>query len=568
MYPQGVDSLTFSPGSLDGSLTIPQLLDRHLEHSPNHPAYIYDDPKGEIVAVTFSQYIRTVHAACRYILRDTHSLGGPGTIIGIFATTSWGCFLHVRLRCSHSISYCLLVAAIQRNGMVPFCISPRSAPEGLANLLTQTKTAAVYISPDSQSKSVLSEALAIGGAQVLVFDAPTFEQLQGELDASSEPLPPLPSAALDSTALILHTSGKLHYSPPSFHFSILEADLYVPQDNFAICSRNGDISRNLTCFDGLDNRGVPSHDAPDTVGRCGRYILPDDDDTLHRPTPENALDALIVTKPDLVLSTPASIEAWSDNPVGLQMMQSIKCLTYVGAPLNRRVGDALVSKGVALCSTYGAMEVGVVTAFFRCHGKNWDYFAVEKQVNAVRVPEEDESPFYTHTYLVNPSYATCYTNAEVDGKPGCSVRDLLEQHPENPELHRVYGRKDDLIVFSSAAKMNPGPVVTDFIEAHVNRNPLVDGAVVFGEGKTRPGVIIQLKSEFQADLQDEGKRSKVLDALWASVDESNRSSPTHFQIPRELVVLADPQKPFALTSKLQPRRRVIFEDYREEIHAA
>lgn len=100
------------------------------------------------------------------------------------------------------------------------------------------------------------------------------------------------------------------------------------------------------------------------------------------------------------------------------------------------------------------MEIGLVTAFFRCHGKNWDYFAVEKQCNAVRVPEEDGSPLYTHTYLVSSSYTTCYTNAEIDGKPGCSVRDLLEQHPENPELHRVYGRKDDLIVFSSAAKVH------------------------------------------------------------------------------------------------------------------
>ncbi|KAJ7119146.1 hypothetical protein C8R44DRAFT_737971 [Mycena epipterygia] len=447
MHPQGVDSLNSSPGPLDGSLTIPQLLDRHLEHSPNHTAYIYDDPKGEIVSVIFSQYIRTVHAAC-------------------------------------------------------------CAPEGLANLLTQTKTAAVYISPDSRSKSVLSEALAIGGAQVPVFDAPTFERLQGELDALSEPLPPLLSATLDSTALILHSSGKLHYSPPSLHFSILEAD-----------------------FHGV---GISLRTWPVSMGLIIAVFRPTTPPIL--PTPENALNALIVTKPDLVLSTPASIETWSDDPLGLKMMQSIKCLTYGGAPLNKRVGAALVSKGVVLSSTY--------------------------------VPEEDGSPLYTHTYLVSPSYATCYTNAEVDGKPGCSVRDLLEQHPENPELYRVYGRKDDLIVFSSAAKMNPGPVVTDFIEAHVNRNPLVDGAVVFGEGKTRPGVIIQLKSEFQSNLLDEGKRSKVLDALWASVDESNRNSPTHFQIPRELVVLADPQKPFALTSKLQPRRRVIFEDYREEIRAA
>ncbi|KAJ7094286.1 hypothetical protein C8R44DRAFT_989685 [Mycena epipterygia] len=383
MHPQGVDCLTFSPGPLDGSLTIPQLLDRHLEHSPNHTTYIYDDPKGGIISVTFSQYIRTVHAACGRILRDTHSLRGPGTAIGIFAITD-------------TISYCLLVAAIQRSGMVPFCISPRSAPEGLANMLTQTSAAAVYVSPDSRSKSVLSEALAIGGAQVPVFDAPTFEQLQCDLDASFEPLPPLPRAALDGTALILHTSGRLHSSPPSFYFSILEADMShkillqyasVPwsstEDN---CGRilGG---QNLPNFHGI---GIFLGTWPISTGLIIAVFRPTTPPIL--PTPENALHALIATKPDLVLSTPASIEAWSDDPLGLKMMQSIKCLSYIGAPLNKRLGDALVSKGVVLCSSYGAMEIGLMTAFFRCHGKNWDYFAVEKQMERLFLAREVSFP--------------------------------------------------------------------------------------------------------------------------------------------------------------------------------
>jgi hypothetical protein len=35
-----------------------------------------------------------------------------------------------------------------------------------------------------------------------------------------------------------------------------------------------------------------------------------------------------------------------------------------------------------------------------------------------------------------------------------------------------------------------------------------------------------------------------------------------------MILLADPAMPFALTSKLQPRRRVVFELYQEAISAA
>ncbi|KAJ7184616.1 hypothetical protein C8R46DRAFT_1064644 [Mycena filopes] len=281
------------------------------------------------------------------------------------------------------------------------------------------------------------------------------------------------------------------------------------------------------------------------------------------PNPQNALAGVIATNPDFIMSTPASIGSWSEDPVGLQVMQKVKAVLYLGAQLNKRVGDTLAAKGVVLCSTYGAMEVGLVTPFFRSYGKDWEYFAVKPECNPVRVPEEDGSHLYTHAYLPSPSFVTCHTNTEVNGRPGCGLSDLLEQHPENPNLHRVYGRKDDIIIFSTGSKMNPVP-----IEAQLNRNSLVDAAVVFGHGRPYPGVLIQLKREFQAELADVAKRTRVLEALWASVKEANETSPTHFRIRRQMVLLGNSERPFAVTSKLQPRRKLVLESYDEEIQSA
>ncbi|KAJ7718969.1 hypothetical protein DFH07DRAFT_1010030, partial [Mycena maculata] len=74
------------------------------------------------------------------------------------------------------------------------------------------------------------------------------------------------------------------------------------------------------------------------------------------PTVENSLKRMIAMKPYVVMASPAAIETWSEDPVAL------KALSYDGAPLNKRIGDALVAQGVVLCSIYAAMEVDAVSS--------------------------------------------------------------------------------------------------------------------------------------------------------------------------------------------------------------
>ncbi|KAJ7448231.1 hypothetical protein B0H11DRAFT_2247804 [Mycena galericulata] len=496
MHPQGTNNPTFSAGPIDGALTMPQLLELQLKQSPDHPAYIYDDPQGEIISIKFSHYIRTVHAAARLFLRDTGTFSsrpdGEATVIAIFATAG------------------MMVAAVMRAGMVPFCVSPRSSPASLGNLLKQTSSAAVYVSDDL--RGVLSEGLVIHGSPLPVFNAPTFSGLQRDLEASSEPaLPPIGTAAMSSTALIIHSSGKLYVRPQysrdrSVNLSHKLLLQYATAPWTSDKDHCGQVLGSHT-FPNFHGMGVILQTWPFTSGLVVAVHRPTTPPIL--PNAETALEAMLIIKPDVVMAPPAYIETWSEDPNGLEMMQSLKYLSYLGATLNKRVGDNLVAKGVVLCSTYGAMEVGLVAPLFESHGKDWDYISVLKECNAVRVVEDGGSGLYTHTYLVSPTFATAFTNTQIDGKLGCSISDLLEQHPENSELHRVYGRKDDLIVFSTAAKMNPVPV-----EAQVKRNPFVDAAVVFGQGKPHPGLIIQLKLQFQDDLQYDEKRSNIFDSLW------------------------------------------------------
>ncbi|KAJ7673944.1 hypothetical protein DFH06DRAFT_1467316, partial [Mycena polygramma] len=510
MHSQGVNPRTFCPPPLDGSLTIPQLLDYHLERSPNHKAYIYDDGRGGIGSVEFAEYIRAVHAACRRLLRDTEP-GAPykvGAVVALFADTD-------------TISYGMLVAAIMRAGLVPCCLSPRNAAEGVANLLRQTNSVAVYISPGLEN--VIADAFTILGSPLPVHVAHTFEQLRG---IPIDPLPALPKGAMDSIAYILHTSGStsIFSKPVYMSHKFLIQFACPPWKDFEDHSGQVLGVHNLPNYHGV---GVFLATWGLTSGLTLSVFPPSTPQV--RGTPENALNGNIATNPDFVMATPATVETWSESSRGLAMMKSLKALTFLGAPLNKRVGDSLVANGVVLCSTYGAMETGLVATFLENHGADWDYMAMRPGLEIARVPEEDDSSLYTHTYLVNSSYTTSYTNSIIDGRPGCLLRDLLEQHPHKPELHRVYGRKDDIIIFSTGFKMSPGS-----IESHINMNPAVDAALIFGHTKLHPGVLIQLKPDFQNDLVDDAKRVKIYDSIWASVEEVNQTSSTHCQIPRKV----------------------------------
>ncbi|KAJ7612077.1 hypothetical protein FB45DRAFT_1065470 [Roridomyces roridus] len=493
MHPQGIDSPTFTPGPVDGTLTIPQLIELQLEQSPDHPAFIYDDPNGDIVSVTFTQYIRTVHAAARRFLRDNAPKGidGKPTVVGLLVNTD-------------SLSFFSMCAGLMRAGMLPFNISPQNSASSLAHLLKETNTAAIYVTSDL--RPLVSEALGIHGGSLPVFDSFTFESMQGELDAvATESLPPTPDV-LDSTAVIIHSSGSTStLSQPIYltHRLLLQ---YAISPIYGHEDRCGQVfgAHTLPIFHAT---GVFLLSLPFTVGitiAVPRRTVPHT-----HPTAEDATKAMLATKPDLVLATPAFIERWSEDPTAIQVLRSLKGLQYGGASLSKHVGDALFAQGVALCCGYGSMETGIISPFFESHGKDWEYISIREGIDVVALPEDDEPGLYTHAYLVGPQFETTLTNVEIDGRRGYVISDLLERHPENPLLHRVRGRKDDLIPFSSGFKMNPVPV-----EAQINRNPFVENCVVFGNLMSNPGIIVQLRPEFLPDLVDDEKKAKILESIW------------------------------------------------------
>jgi acyl-CoA synthetase (AMP-forming)/AMP-acid ligase II len=66
--PQAVGSSTFNPPPLDGSLTLPEIYDHHLNNSKNHPLFVYDEEDSETVqTVTWGQAGEAIHTAARHL---------------------------------------------------------------------------------------------------------------------------------------------------------------------------------------------------------------------------------------------------------------------------------------------------------------------------------------------------------------------------------------------------------------------------------------------------------------------------------------------------------------------
>lgn len=63
-----------------------------------------------------------------------------------------------------------------------------------------------------------------------------------------------------------------------------------------------------------------------------------------------------------------------------------------------------------------------------------------------------------------PAWSPNAFNTEVNGRPAYATSDLFEEHPDDPNLFRVYGRADDQIVLSTGEKVSD----SGYVPLHAN----------------------------------------------------------------------------------------------------
>ena len=241
----------------------------------------------------------------------------------------------------------------------------------------------------------------------------------------------------------------------------------------------------------------------------------------------------------------------------LVLLSRLKGVGYAGAPLEKWVGDLLVARGVLVTPGIGSVETGSLPVYLPQDPEDWNYYRFSETTGVFMEPFAEDSDLYELVIRKRPEsedfHAIFITRPEFDT---WHTKDLYRRHPDpaKSDYWLYVGRGDDFVKLAWLAKFHASEV-----ESAIGKHPQVQTVFMAGDGRASPCLLIELVDGARKDS------GKTMDELWAAVVEVNRSNAEPVRIKRDLILLADPQRPFKKLAKGTLDRRGTLEAYREDI---
>ncbi|THH03014.1 hypothetical protein EW145_g6601, partial [Phellinidium pouzarii] len=446
-------------------------------------------------------------------------------------------------------------------GAAVFPISTRNSAPAVAFLLAETKAKYLFVSAERALQDLAYDSDKLLGSDVEVqkMEMPVFEDVfpTKRFDPHFEMVPSA-KLVMDGPSLIYHSSGTTSFPKP---ISLTHRSLLWK----SYLSRYGEID--LTgCIFGCHS--IPSFHAmgsfplgfPAAVGVVAAVFKPRSPAIV--PNAVNVIESVIATKCDYIYITPFFLEAWSENIEYINALAKLRAVVFAGGPLDKDAGDRLVRGGVNVYMTYASTQTSIISEFLSKEppGMEWDYFKLSR---ACKVHYEDfGNNEFEIVVQTTDRYRPIVINTQVNGVDAYATGDLVSPHPTKRGYYKVVGRTDDQIMHSNGEKTNPGP-----LERMLNHHPLVEASVIFGRGRFQCGVLIQPVQSASFNSTNTTQLVEFRDAVWPIVEKMNAFAPTHSRIFKEMILVANPAKPFEYTSKGTLRRQPIINEYRQEIDA-
>ncbi|KAK0190677.1 hypothetical protein F5146DRAFT_564151 [Armillaria mellea] len=542
---QAGQSTTFIPPPIDGSFTVQQMYDWHLQHSPNHRIFVYAREDGSLRNICWAEAVTAAYT-CARLMNGRIPFKEKSPVVAI-------------LSISDAITYTTTIMGLQRANYVVFPISPRNSAPAVARLLHEVGAKHVLIGRDASMQELSHDALDILKSQYPSADLPqlspipVFEDLflpDWRACTNSDDLPLL-SVGPSTAGLYLHSSGSTAFPKPiawSCH-RLIELALVPWFSGRDLCDAVFAV-HGLPMYHGL---GVFAFLCAVSSGLVLGVFEPKVPAT--SPTLDNMFLSAKAMNSDIVFCVPYFLEAWSHEPKCVDWLSTRSGVLYGGGPLNKEAGDYLTSRGVSIFVLYGTTECGVVTPILPATASDcWDYFEFTKFTTPKMVTDGPDS--FEFIALKNEYSEPSIINTIVDGVDGFATSDLLTPHPTKPGYWKIVGRIDDQIVHNTGEKTNPGP-----LEGMLNQDPNVLAAVMFGRGKYQVGVLVEPEPQFSFDPADESKLAEFRDLIWPTVKKINQFAPQHSRLFKEMIIVTKPGRPLAYTAK----NTVSLNDYGAEI---
>ncbi|KAG6902725.1 hypothetical protein C0995_012389 [Termitomyces sp. Mi166 len=558
---------------------ISDALEFNMAHNAAQPFYIFADssaPSGTRT-ITHLEFGRAAHRAAHLLRPNRHGVDGEVVALILHADT---------------VLYQATVAGLIVAGCVPLAISPRNSPGAIIELLTKTScrrllTTHAYLKPliDSIKSHLVGNPLV---DELRIEEMPSIVSLYPYLahETTDHPFTPYPPAiqrpTKDDLCLYLHSSGSTGNPRPIRITHIFwihwqgaisdDAKLSNPRLTLGCMSMPSfhAFGMGMQLF-------TPVYGVFSVAVYPPNSALPEPSPPIV-PSPENILEHMKLTKSNVLIAAPTLYQIWASLPEAVEYLKTLKYAMYGGGPLAPKMGNLLVEGGVTLHATYGGTEFGMNTTFTPSADKDpkdWEYMEFNDRMNTRLVSQGDGT--FELQLLSHKDHKTMVNNLpDVDGY---ATSDLWCPHPTKKGLWKIVGRIDDVIIHSSGEKTVPGPM-----EAIVVSNPLVRGAVIFGRERDQTGILIQLKTESEIDVEDDAQLAFLRNQLWSvelfrllqldvdqtdrsTIEEANNIAPAHSRIFKEMILFTSKEKPLPLTPKGTLARKAAMKLYEREINA-
>jgi hypothetical protein len=248
---------------------------------------------------------------------------------------------------------------------------------------------------------------------------------------------------------------------------------------------------------------------------------------------------------------------------------------FGGGPLSASVGDRLVAQGCKLRSVYGGTEFGVIGRILSSRGSpaEWAWFEFHSSVTPRWMPQGDGT--YELQVLNSEKHKLSVEN--LPDARGYSTKDLFVPHLTKDglwkmrvpsrfveccridDIHSV-SRADDVVILANGEKIVPGPT-----EGTVLAHPSVRGAVMFGRARNQAGLLIEPAEHHEFDPADEVALAAFRNEIWPEVEEANRTAPAFGRIFKEMILIANLDKPLPRAAKGTVNHKAAVTLYEDEI---
>lgn len=258
-----------------------------------------------------------------------------------------------------------------------------------------------------------------------------------------------------------------------------------------------------------------------------------------------------------LVAPPVIIKALSVQPASLQRLRALKFVQWAGAPLDQATGDIL-KYHVKLSPAIGTTEAGPYFTLLCEDPEDWEYYRFRSGQGIVF--EQRSAEFWELVFRKQKDARWQQIFLLYPELEEYATKDLFRKHPSKEGLWLYSGRSDDMIKLANGNGLHASS-----IEAIVVRDPTVQAVLVGGDGRNRPFILIQPSEEVFFSAKD---KEAILSAVWPAVEAANLISSELAKIKKELIVIADPKKPFRKSGKETLLRRERITAYKDGIDMA